>query len=265
MKKGKLKLGVLLPWLLLCLCSATSFTFLDTYPGQFNILAIDQLGNFYAAGGTKLFKFSAEGKFLYPYEEHRYGDIGMVDVNNPLKALVFYPDFLTVVTLDNFLSPLTTYNFFNLGYQSISAVASSTDGHLWFYDNTDFKLKKIDELGTVYLQSQPLNLVLQQTINPNFITERETKVYMNDPDIGIIVFDPFGSYEKTVPIKGLQRFQVMQDEIIYFDNRQMNSFNMVTLDLKSLTIPDSIGVLGATIGKNQLGILKKDKVDFYRY
>jgi hypothetical protein len=247
------------------LLESASFSLISSYKTNATIIAVDNFSNFYAASDYKLFKFSPDGSFLYPYEEFSYGKIGMVDVTNPMKILVFYPDFLTVITLDKFLSPLTTYNFFTLGYQSISAVASSSDGRLWFFDNTDFTLKKIDETGTVYQQSQPLNVILGTVPNPNFMLEKDNTMYVNDPERGIMVFDIFGSYNKTIPIRGLSKFQVFQDQIIYLENNRLSSYNFTTLDVKSLAIPDTAGILMTAIQKDRMAVLKPDKIDFYRY
>jgi len=90
-------------------------------------------------------------------------------------------------------------------------------------------------------------------------------VYMNDPAIGIMVFDLFGGYGKTIPLKGLKKFQVFQDQVIYFDNNNLSAYNITTLDLKSLTLPDSTDVVMAAIQKDRIAILKKDRIDFYRY
>jgi hypothetical protein len=245
--------------------SATSFNLISTYQTQANTVAVDNFSNFYTAADNNIYKYSSDGGYLYPYEEFSYGKIGMIDVSNPMKILVFYPDFLTVITLDKFLAPLSTYNFFALGYQNVSAVASSIDGRLWFYDNTTFQLKKIDETGNIYQQSQPLNSVTDAVPNPTFMLEKDNALYMNDPAIGILVFDFFGNYNKTIPIKGLTKFQIFQDQIIYFDDKKMNAYNMTTFDLKRLTLPDSLEVVGAAIQKDRLAILKKDHVDFYRY
>ncbi len=245
--------------------AATSFSLINTYQTKANNIAIDNFGSFYAASNNSVMKFSSDGKFLFRYEEFKYGKIGMVDVNNPMKLLVFYPDFMTVMTMDRFLAPINTYNFFDLGYQNISAVASSNDGRIWFYDNIEFKLKKIDEGGKVFRESQALNVVLEQAPNPNFMMERDNKVYMNDPNIGILVFDIFGSYEKTIPLKGLSKFQVLQDQIIYFDNHHLNAYNSFTLELKSLSLPDTLDVSLAAIEKDRLAIMKKEKIDFYKY
>ncbi|MBK8660024.1 MAG: hypothetical protein IPN22_14435 [Bacteroidetes bacterium] len=255
-------MGVVLFAIGLVFCS---FSFIVSVPEKADLIAVDNFSNFYLVADKKIQKYNPDGKYLFPYEEFRYGKIGAVDVSNPMKILVFYPDFSTVVTLDKFLSPLTTYNFFTMGYQNITAVASSIDGRVWFYDNVDFKLKKIDESGKVFRESQPVNVLLEEALNPNFILERDTKVYVNDPEIGVLVFDMYGSYSKTIPLKGLKKFQVLQDQIVFFDDAHLKSYNTFTLETKSLTLPDTSDVKLAVIEKDRLGILKTDKADFYRY
>ena len=259
---SSLLLGV---WLAMCMSFSASFSFIGTYETHANFIAIDNFSNFYTATDNTLLKFSPDGTYLYPFEEFKYGKIGQVDVTNPMKILVFCPDFMTVITLDKFLAPLTTYNFFELGYQNISAVTISNDGLLWFYDNTDFKLKKIDETGAIKLESPPLNTQLDAVPNPDFMVEKDNVVYLNDPAIGVMVFDIFGNYNKTVPIKGLKKFQVFQDQIIYFENNRLNSYGLVSLDFKSIQLPDSTDLVMAAIQKNRMAVLKKDRVDFYRY
>ena len=101
--------------------------------------------------------------------------------------------------------------------------------------------------------------------NPDFMVEKDNAVYLNDPSIGIMVFDIFGNYSKTVPIKGLKKFQVFQDQIVYFENNRLNAYGLISLDLKSIQLPDSADVLMAAIQKNRMAVLKRDKVDFYRY
>jgi hypothetical protein len=182
-----------------------------------------------------------------------------------MKLTVYYPDFMVAVTLDRFLSPLTMYNFFDLGYQNISAAGSSSDGRLWFYDNLNFTLKKIDETGKVYREGQPLNVLIEEVINPNFIIERNNNVYVNDPKIGILVFDIFGSYNKTIPLKGLRKFQVYQDQIVYFDEGKLKSYNTFSFESKMITLPDTSDVIQAVIEKERIVLLKKEKVEFYKY
>ncbi|MCW5906493.1 MAG: hypothetical protein KIS94_01420 [Chitinophagales bacterium] len=245
--------------------NSAKFRLINTYKVKANSVSADKFGNFYTASNNKILKFGSDGKYLFPYEEFRYGKIGMLDVTNPMKLLVFYPDFLTVVSLDRFLSPLSTYNFFSLGYQNIAAIASSVDGRLWFYDNVDFKLKKIDETGIIFRESQPLNVLLGQAPNPNFIIERDNQVYVNDSALGILVFDFFGSYNKTIPLRGLTKFQLVQQQIVYQEHNRLKSYNPVSFEWKEVQLPDTADLVQAVLEKESLAILKKEQVDFYRY
>lgn len=242
-----------------------SFTQLNTYPVKANLLAVDNFSSFYTASNNSVLKFSADGTFICRYDEFKFGKIGMIDVSNPLKILVFYPDFMAVVVLDKFLSPLNTYNFFEFGYQNISAVASSVDGRIWFYDNVDFKLKKIEATGKIFRESQQLNVVTGHAPNPNFMIERDNKVYVNDTAIGILVFDIFGSYIKTIPLRGLQKFQVLQEQIVYFDSMQLNSYNPFSFETKAFPLPDTNLLKTAVLEKDRLGLLNQESLNVYKY
>lgn len=263
-QKGKTYF-VLLVFGICVLGFAAPFRLINTFEVKADSITVDNFGNFYTLSKNKILKFGSDGKYLYPYEEFRYGKVGMLDITNPMKLMVFYPDFQTIVWLDKFLSPLGSYSFFTMGYQNITAIGSSIDGRIWFYDNVEFKLKKIDEGGNVFRESQPLNVILEQAPNPNFLIERDNQVYVNDPEIGILVFDYFGSYNKIIPIKGLTRFQVVQQQIVYQDNYKLQSYNPVTFELKEVSLPDTTGLREAVLEKESLGILRTDKVEFYKY
>lgn len=252
--------------LIFVLCSSTpDFVLLNTYSTKANLVAVDNFSNFYSASNNSVLKFSPDGKLICRYDEFKYGKIGMLDASNPMKILVFYPDFMTIVVLDKFLSPLNIYNFFEFGYQNISAVASSVDGRIWFYDNVDFKLKKIEETGKIFRESQQLNVIMEQTPNPNFMIERDNKVYVNDTALGILVFDIFGSYSKTIPLKGLTKFQVLEDQIVYFDSGKLNSYNPVTFESKTFPLPDTADVSLGVLQKDRVALMRKEMVEFYKY
>ena len=244
---------------------ANNYKLINSYETKVNYVNVDNFGNVYGVGDNQLVKLDKEGKFQQRYEEVKYGKIGSVDVSNPMKITVYYPDFMTAVVLDKFLSPLVTYSFFDLGYQTVTAASSSSDGYLWFYDNVSFTLKKIDETGKVKTQSQPVNQLIDKIISPSFIVEKNGQVYVNDTMVGILMFDNFGAYSKTIPIHGLQKIQVLQDQIVYFQDKKLKSYNIITFDTKMVTLPDSNGVISAAIEKERIALLKADKIDIYKY
>jgi hypothetical protein len=241
------------------------YEFIGSYGVKANAVSVDNFGNFYATGDNEVLKFDKEGHYLERFEEVKNGKIGSLDVSNPFKILIYYPDFLNVVILDKFMTFLVSYSFFDLGYQNVSAVGSSADGYFWFYDNLDYTLKKIDVTGNVQLRSQPVNQLIDKIINPTFILEKNGQVFVNDPAVGILVFDNFGAYYKTIPILGLQKFHILQEQIVYYQEGKLRTYNPVTFDAKMISLPDSVGVLQAVIEKQHIAILKADKIDFYRF
>jgi hypothetical protein len=241
------------------------YVFIDSYPVKANSVSVDNFGNFYVASDNQILKFDRDGNYQVRFEEVNNGKIGSIDVSNPFKMVVFYPDFMKAVVLDKFLTFLVAYNFFDLGYTNVTAVGSSADGYLWFYDAVDYRLKKIDASGNVQLQSQPVNQLINKIIYPNFIIEKNGQVFLNDTANGILVFDNFGAYYKTIPIKGLQKFHILQETIVYYQNNKLRSYNPVTFDAKMISLPDSIGVIQAVIDKQRIGLLKSDRIEFFKY
>ncbi len=242
----------------------SSYTLVSSIETDASLAATDKFGNCYLASANKLLKYTPDGKLLYPYEEFRYGNIGSIDVTNPLKIVVFFPGVMKAVVLDRFLAPLVTYDFLQLGYPAVTAVCSSTDGRIWFYDMATLKLKKIDETGFILRESQSLNNVLSTIPLPNFLQEYNNMVFMNDSTQGILVFDFFGSYQKTIPIQGLKKFQLHEQNIIYANEQKLMAYNTQSLSTAALTLPED-NFLQAAINKNILLILKNGKALFYSF
>ena len=238
----------------------------DSFSAEGQMIAADKLGNLWVAGANRLYKFSPGQNTPLPYQEYRYGRIGMIDVSNPLKPLIYFPDFMTVVVLDKFLSPLVSYSFFELGYQNVTAVCNSTDGRFWFYDNIRFMLKKIDETGKIIRESPPLNQILKTSVQPTFIQEKDNQVLLNDPEQGILVFDVFGGYAKTLPLKNLQRFQLQGTKVYYCKQDKLCSYDPSTLEQKCMDLPGGTeNILDAAVTQDRLFVLRKGYILSYLF
>ena len=76
---------------------------------------------------------------------------------------------------------------------------------------------RFNALSKIVNQPGNLNQILSIKIKPNFLIEQNGFLYLNCPDLGIQVFDIFGTYVKTMGIKGLNQFQ-MSNEYLYYQN-----------------------------------------------
>src|SRR5690606_16861793 len=118
------------------------------------------------------------------FNNNKLGNLQHIDATDPFNVLLYYPDYFTVLTLDRTMNITSEYDLTNLNLIEVEAIGMSNDNNVWLYDEVTFKLRKVDRNGQVLLESVELNLLLQYTPHPNFILERENKVYLNNPETG---------------------------------------------------------------------------------
>lgn len=200
----------------------------------------DRLGNTYVYNQSSIFKYSLNEEKPITYSRKDLSGISSVDASNPLKSLVFYKDFQTVVFLDNTLSPsadpivLTDYNV-----NQPLVICSSNNNSFWVYNNENSQLICFNNKMQDVFRSGNINQLLNYNLQPNFLTEQTNFVYLNDPEIGILVFDNYANYVKTIPIKNLKSFQVIGDAIFYYKDKNLVTFDIRTQSEKTIKLPDS--------------------------
>ncbi len=102
---------------------------------------------------------------------------------------------------------------------------SSVQNHFWFYDAMNFSLTRMNENLSQAATTGNLSQILRIDLNPNYMVEFANRVYLNNPESGILVFDIFGTYIKTIPVKGLKRFQVFETTVVYFVDNKLHRYN----------------------------------------
>jgi len=146
----------------------------------------------------------------------------------------------------------------------VNAVCGSSTNGIWLYDENTAQLLRISDQGELIRQSISTRQSMNAVLHISTMIERNGYVYATDSSLGVAVFDMFGAYSKTIPIKGVQEFNVMQDQLIYFQDKKMENYNFQTFALKELTLPDSISK-DAELLPNKLITLTNDSVKVYSY
>jgi hypothetical protein len=79
------------------------------------------------------------------------GNITKVDIQNPLKIVLFYEDFNSVVLLDNQLNKMTEINFSqNTIPIVVNAIGMSTQNQLWIFNTLNQQIGLFDYLKNEY-------------------------------------------------------------------------------------------------------------------
>ena len=232
-----------------------------------SFVATDYLQNGYLiTAQNSLRKIDSTGKTMFTYNQNLYGQLNQVDATNPLKIILSYPDYGTVVILDNTLSEIATIPLKPLGIGDYHAICfSPRDNNFWVFDDNVFKLKKLDRNSRVILESSDMFQQIGYAIHPVFMQEENQFVYLSDPAIGIVVFDVYGVYYATLPLKNVAKFQVRDNQIFFLLHNQYHTFNLKTFEEKNISLPDSVGVVDIRIESNRLFLLKNESLNIYTF
>ena len=222
----------------------------------------DNLGNVYVIQGNEILKYLPNGKLFNRYSNMMRGNITSVDATNPLKLLLFYRDFSKIQFLDNQLSENHLISLQDLGLEQSTLVCISFDNGFWVYDQISFSLIRFNQAFDKVQEARNINQNIGYEPQPNFLHESSDWVYLNNPETGILVFDVFGTYFKTIPLKGLNDFQIAGDNLLYFKDGKLLSYNLKTLAEGEIQLPpDEIKML--RVEKEKLMILTKENLKVY--
>jgi hypothetical protein len=228
-------------------------------------LYADNLGNPFVVNADELIKFRDDGSVFRLYSNKSLGAITSVDVSNPLKILLFYKDFSRIVFLDNTLSANGNPIYLDeYGLEQASQVCTSYDNGFWVFEPVHYRLIRFNQHLQETTRVLNLNQLTGSALRPAFMLEHENKLYMSDPERGILQFDIFGTYIKTIPLKGIKKFRVAGDAIFYTNGHgALNSFGLKTLTKSQLDLPIK-DYADWEFGKDRLLLLSADSLFLYR-
>ncbi len=217
----------------------TAFSLIKTYHGDITEAAMDNLNNLYLVSSTgQVKKFGPKGDSIGVFNGVRaYGKLAAIDVTNPLRPLLFYKDFSTVVVLDRFLANRVAIDFRRYNILQPTAIGLSYDNNIWVFDQYDNKLKKIDESGNLLLETTDFRSLFNQSIIPQKIINDNGLVYLADSTSGVFIFDNYGSFKKKVAIKGWGAIDVRNGMIVRLNQNEIVVYNPTNFTERSRRFP----------------------------
>lgn len=246
--------------------SNADFTFEKTIPGNYIYMNVDLLDNIYLiTAGNQLKKLNSKGDSLAVFNDvKKYGNPSYIDVSNPLKTLVYYKNFSTVVILDRLLAMRTTINFRKQNIFSVKAIATSYDNNIWLFDEQDSKLKKIDDDGKLLQESTDLRLLVDSVPSPSQIIDSDNLVYLYDERKGFYIFDYYGALKNTIPFPGWENTAIAGKKMYGFSANTLFSYELSSLNLKKYKLPAFFKNYQAIKAiNNKVYLLKEDGIEVY--
>jgi len=225
-------------------------------------IGVDDFENYYYIQNNTLHKKT--GQQTYTYTNTQLGKITSVDLTNPLKILLFYRDFNTVLFLDNKLNELTTsINFTSESFsQQITFVNISSNNNLWLYSLDDNVLQLWNhQTKKIQFTSQPLSFyangfsAIQQfsTYKNCWVTDEQT----------ILKFNEYGTFLETSFIDSYTNIKPFQDGYMYVKNHKLHYLNTM-IDLQQTQQDAEVLIKNFYINSNHIYIFDGTKIFVFR-
>jgi hypothetical protein len=246
--------------------SAPSFVLTLTVAQDIVDFDIDNFGNIYVINrDNQLKKLSPKGDSLAVFNDvRRYGKIGSIDVTNPLKILVYYRDFTTIIELDRFLNMINTIDLRIQNILQAKAVGLAYDNNVWVFDELDARLKRIADDGTLVDQSTDFRQLFDTVPDPVSVRDRDGLVYLYDTARGVYIFDHYGTLKTHLNLSGWKDFDVIGKNMLGRDEHKFYRYQQGTLDLQEEPIPAAYqGASHIHITPMVIYVLKRTGLEVY--
>jgi hypothetical protein len=188
--------------------SGISLDFVEKIPLKAErFVGVDNFGYIYFIHNRTLHKKSAAETF--EYKDFQLGAIGQVDLLNPLRITLFYPQYQTAVVLDNKLNEIRRISFaMEPPFLNVVNATTAADNKLWTFNENSQQLEAYNYRDKVnYTLSRPIaEKYITQQSNFNFcylLTEKKLRVY-----------NVYGSLINSVPAEGINKISLSNDRIL---------------------------------------------------
>ncbi len=201
-----------------------NYTFTNT-----DKINIDHLGNIYKTSKDNFSLISGNKK--KEYQNNLLGEIYSVDISNPLRILVFHKEANQIVFLNNELSIIgNAISLDEIGVPDISAACASQINGFWIYNNLNNRIEFFDNQLNKVHSSIDLSGYISSSENIRSLKMNNGKLYLQVKGTGILTFDMFGTYIKTIPLKDINSIEIYSKSILYTFKNKVLSYSFDSLE-----------------------------------
>lgn len=245
----------------------SSFMLLKKIKGDIVAFTADNQDNLYLLNSSdQIKKLNANGDSVAVYNNVRkYGKVAQLDVSNPLRMLLYYKDFSTIVVLDRLLNNRSTIDLRKQEIFQVQAISLSYDNKIWLYDEFEHKLKKIDEDGKLLFATSDFRQLFDEAFSFTSIFDEGGLLYLYDKKRGVYVFDYYGTLKNIFSLTGYDNFKVVGKYIFGTKKDSLSRFNTTTFLTREVKLPPAFqNADGIYFTSNRAYALKKDELSIYQ-
>ena len=173
-------------------------------------IGIDGLGNYYSIKNNVFIK--QNDRQVLEYKNISLGKISRVDLLNPLKIVLFFESFNTVITLDNQLNEIQKINFSDVDNSIVvTKIGMASQNQFWIYNALNQKIGLFDYTKNTYT---PVGNPIQVAIK-DFQSDFNTFYWIDELN-NWYSCDIFGKVNLLASIPVYDKIQIIDSEKLLF-------------------------------------------------
>ncbi|WP_276503028.1 hypothetical protein [Terrimonas pollutisoli] len=246
----------------------SSFRFTKGVKGDIVAFTVDNLDNIYLLSSTnQVKKLNSNGDSVAVFNDvKKFGQASLIDVSNPLKILLYYRDFATIVVLDRLLNVRNIIDLRKQNILQVRAIGQSYDNKIWVYDEVENKLKKIAEDGALLQETPDFRQLFGEAPAPQKIFDQDQFVYLYDSTKAVFVFDYYGALKNKILISGWQNFKVAGKYIFGSDTGKLYRYDIKTFRTDEWNMPTELMQSQSfNFSSSRLYALKNGMIEIYSF
>jgi len=246
--------------------NGSAFTLIKKIKGNFTAFEVDYIDNLYLLTGTdQLKKLNEKGDSLAVFNNIRnFGKVSTIDVSNPLRVLLYYKDFSTVIVLDRLLNMRSKIDLRQQNIFQVQAISLSYDNKIWLYDEQEHKLKKIDEDGKLLFETSDFRQLFNQAYSFSSIIDQDGLLYLYDEQNGVLIFDYYGTLKKKISFSQVTNFKVSGKYLYGIRNDSLIRYQPDIFFANQFLLPQNLrSALSISFTANYAYALKEDGLEIY--
>ena len=172
-------------------------------------LEADHLGHLYLVFNDRLIKTDEYGLEIARFSRPDLGIPSQVQVQDPMRVLLHYPEFNQMLLLDNRLNPIRpALSFFDLGMADVPCAALTDEHFLWLFDQASDRLLKMDmRRMEIVFRTPPITQLLQEESRILGLRCNVRGVYLL-LETGLVEFDTMGNFVRRIPVDAAESFSL---------------------------------------------------------
>lgn len=211
-----------------------------------------------------LYQYSRKGIAVNNFSPQRQGALQQLEAFWTTNIFTFSADLQEYRILDRFINPVAENRIPLDAFSLVKVATLGNNNIMWLFDEAEMALKQFDYRQNKVLQSQPLNLVLD---NSDFdvldIREYQNLIFLNLGEEGIAVLDNQANFIRILPIHTHQKLSFWKNYLVYLDNGKMHLYDFQKTIKKEFTLPETNHFIGVKINQYALHFYDSNGVYIY--